>query len=468
VFEASDPYRLNLPPAGKRLAIKILRAPDPRGAFMSQLRQEFHQLQLLSHPNIVRAFDFDRDGTLAFFTMELLHGVHLNRVLQARGGVALHRAHAFAIIRDVGAAIAYAHSRGVAHGDVNPQNVLITLGGEVRLLGFGAAHKLSANAPASDFEQASVFSDTHKYASCEVFQGNRPDASDDLYSLSCLAYLLLKGKHPFSECTSIEARAERLRPRRPARLTYRQWLTLRAGLQTDRKKRPTDVQAWLDAMELGGAAKRLPSANQLLEPPADKPRRLRIAVAAALIAALLAGGYWLATNVEIPQLPPAAEPAAEVAATALAPPPTVPPVRQSLPQATAPRPPKTEAPPASVSAAHPAPVATRLEMAVDTIEVLPTDTAVHVSVRRKGSLRGDTSFTWWTESGAAKPGTDFSPVLPHVQRMQDGEASAVLTVPLVSTVRAQPKGFYIGIEAVDGGAQIGARALTQVTLPATN
>jgi len=82
VFEASDPYRLNQPPAGKRLALKVLRTPDPRGSFMSQLRQEFYSLQLLSHPNIVRAFDFDRDGTLAFFTMELLHGVHLRRVLR--------------------------------------------------------------------------------------------------------------------------------------------------------------------------------------------------------------------------------------------------------------------------------------------------------------------------------------------------------------------------------------------------
>ena len=107
-------------------------------------------------------------------------------------------------------------------------------------------------------------------------------------------------------------------------------------------------------------------------------------------------------------------------------------------------------------------------MVVDTLDALPTDTAVHVTVRRKGSLHGETSFTWWTESGTAKPGADFSPVLPHVQQMQDGESSVVLTVPLISTVRALPKGFYVGIEEVNGGAQIGARALTQITLPATN
>lgn len=107
-------------------------------------------------------------------------------------------------------------------------------------------------------------------------------------------------------------------------------------------------------------------------------------------------------------------------------------------------------------------------MVSDTLDVLPTDTAVHVTVRRKGNLHGVASFTWWTESGTAKPGTDFSPVLPHVQQMQDGESGAVLTVPLLSTLRAQPKGFYVGIESGEGGAQIGARALTQVTLPPTD
>jgi hypothetical protein len=130
--------------------------------------------------------------------------------------------------------------------------------------------------------------------------------------------------------------------------------------------------------------------------------------------------------------------------------------------------PKTESSPASAAAAHAAPIAARVEMVADTLDALPTDTVVHVTVRRKGSLRGETGFTWWTESGTAKPGTDFAPVLPHVEHMQDGEASVILTVRLIPMVRALSKGFYVGIEQADGGAQIGARALTQITLPATN
>jgi hypothetical protein len=107
-------------------------------------------------------------------------------------------------------------------------------------------------------------------------------------------------------------------------------------------------------------------------------------------------------------------------------------------------------------------------MAVDTLDASPTDTVVHVTVRRKGNLHGQTSFTWWTESGTAKPGIDFSPVLPHVEQMDDGQASVVLSVPLLATVRSQPRGFYVGIDEVEGGARVVARSLTQITLPPTN
>jgi hypothetical protein len=247
----------------------------------------------------------------------------------------------------------------------------------------------------------------------------------------------------------------------------------------------------------------LPGANDLVEAPAaDKPRRLHLLAAAAVIAALIGVGYWYSISSDTPTFPPlASEPAVED----LAPPPTTSSTLPTPPTATPPAmapgstAPTATAPQRQLSAAAPQPIAkptpvqaaprvaaatavpapaaaaataasgaTRVEIAVDTLDALPSDTVVHVTVRRKGSLHGATSFTWWTESGTAKPGTDFSPVLPHVEQMQDGESSAVLTVPLIATSRTQEKGFYVGIESTDGGAQIGARALTQITLLPSN
>ena len=518
IFEANDPLRLNMPPSGRRVAVKIVRSPDPRGTYMKQLRQEFHQLQLLTHPNIVRAFDFDRDGELAFFTMELLNGAHLNSVLRSRG-TPLQRTHALAIIRDVGGAITYAHSRGIAHGGINPQNIFITTRGEVRVLGFGSSHETAGSTTVPNFEQASPQVDAYRYASCEVLQGGRPDPTDDLYSLSCLAYLLLTGKHPFAESTSIEARAERRRPARHPSLSHRQWQTLRAGLRTDARKRPSDVQSWLKGLELDGAAQQLPPAKELADSAAGPQRRVwwAIAIAGVVIAALLVVGYELYTNrdrfglqsksaqptTQDVSAPPAAD-AQPLTKSAVTPPLQSPAAgvqgpggpAPSSPAAGGPPPPspagrlapapkttvKPAAPPtaataaptavaaaSALGAAHPAPAAAaKVEMAVDTLDASPTDTVINVTVRRKGNLHGQTSFTWWTESGTAKPGVDFSPVLPHVEQMDDGQASVVLSVPLRAAVRSQPKGFYVGIEEVDGGARIGARSLTQITLPPTN
>jgi hypothetical protein len=92
------------------------------------------------------------------------------------------------------------------------------------------------------------------------------------------------------------------------------------------------------------------------------------------------------------------------------------------------------------------------------------EASAQVSVHRKGSLRGETSFTWWTESGTAKPGVDFSAVMPQIAHIGDGKSSATLTVPLSNAPHAQPKSFYVVIDQTDGGAGLAGRTLTMVTL----
>src|ERR1700734_2994680 len=146
------------------------------------LQREFQHLQLLSHPNIVRVHEFDRDGDVAFFTMELLSGALLSHVLQTRNAVPLPRPYAWAVIRDVGAALAHAHSRGVIHGDINPQNIFITHDGELRVLDFSASHSLLADRRTG--ESALLLRSpvaTPGYASCQLLEGRPPDARDDLF-----------------------------------------------------------------------------------------------------------------------------------------------------------------------------------------------------------------------------------------------------------------------------------------------
>jgi eukaryotic-like serine/threonine-protein kinase len=482
VFQVLDEYRLEAP-GTQRLAVKVLHpAVAKRAELLAELRREFQSLQLLSHPNIIRVFDFDRDGPLVFFTMELLTGAPLSRILQARKLIPLERPRALTILRDVGAALAFAHTRGVVHGDLNLQNIFITGSGELRVMSFGASHKTRQSSQAPDHEMTLPYS-VSTYASCQVLEGERADARDDVFSLACIAYFLLSGAHPFPKSTAIEAREARLRLRRPANLSGRQWQALRSALRWERENRPADVQHWLRELDLRGAAKRLATFNDLVEPPAARESRSWLAASvAAGVAVLLFAVYWLASHRD---MLPSIDSTASIHAPAGPAPRTVnkakpPPVAAVLPSApvaapvavpasheapvAAPAPPPRAASPVAATAAAAPAGASKVELAADTLDVPAGQASAQVTVRRKGNLRGETSFTWWTESGTAKPGADFSAVVPQLAYVADGKSTVSLSIPLSIAPHAQSKSFYVVIDHSEGGATLGTRTLTMVTL----
>jgi hypothetical protein len=103
-------------------------------------------------------------------------------------------------------------------------------------------------------------------------------------------------------------------------------------------------------------------------------------------------------------------------------------------------------------------------LATDTVEVAAGDPSAQVTVHRKGNLHGSTSFTWWTESGTAKPGADFSAAVPQLAYIGDGQSTVALSIPVSNSRHAQSKSFYVVIDQSEGGAMLGARTLTMVTL----
>ncbi|MEP6883253.1 MAG: protein kinase [Gammaproteobacteria bacterium] len=501
VFEAVDEYRLDLFPAGQRIAIKVLhKAVAEREELLRELQREFGHLQSLSHPHIVRVHEFDRDGDIAFFTMELLSGALLSGVLNSRHSVALPRPQALAIIRDTGAALSYAHSRGIVHGDVNPQNIFLTDEGELRVLDFGAAHSIRRTGWSAQDEPPLAAVATLGYASCELLEGQPPDTRDDVFAFACVVYLLLSGKHPFPGCSAIEARQKRIYPHRPAGFTNSQWRVLRQGLSWNRERRPSDVQMWLDRLDMRGAVQRLPLLPQLMTSPSQRSNgALLAAVAVVLIVLLASGGYWVAANYDsqahtvsgwhipglvetgnpgtLPVQPsprgvtPNQEPAttpAHAAAPAPAPRVTSTPASAAASSPTPPSTVKTPAtvpPPGGVTSAlsHAVGVGPeRIEMA--TVDVPATETSAHITVRRRGSPRAPAGFTWWTESGTAKAGVDFVPVAPHTEIIDAGSYSVTLDVRMTNARRRLPKSFYVVIDQAESGAALGARTLTMVTL----
>jgi hypothetical protein len=583
VFAAIDQYRLDRSNGEQKVALKVLHTEViKRPRLFAELRREFQHLQSLSHPNIVRVHEFDRDGDLAFFTMEYLSGALLRRVLSAQESSTLYRPHALAIIRDVGAAVAHAHARGVVHGDLNPGNIFITDNGEVRVVDFGASHQLHRAPWISEFDnQQQIPVATLRYASCQLLEGEAADARDDVYALACIAYVLLTGDHPFQEQTALKARTMRLTPRRPSGLSRRQWGVLRAGLHFDRERRPPDMQAWLNRLDLHAAAASLPALPSLMTVRTRRRSGRRWTAAAAVTALIVACGWAATTNVDSIARAGAAvsagfksvlartvtsqwwdkglggrgkaEPVIEAPATpaptgdAATEPPLARPQSQTKPAiaarnpepsatvaprapvddaaapvsaGTAPavvgapaasRPPDVTAPPAAptppaTAASHAAaapltagtlpaaaaphaaaapstagvppnvatgqtgsPLRARIELVADNIDVAPAESMARVPVRRSRMLRGDASFSWWTESGTAKPGRDFVAVKTQVEHIENGKNTANLVIPIVvDPARRESRSFYVVIDQSSDTAAVGPRTLTMVTISGSN
>jgi serine/threonine protein kinase len=298
VFEAVDLDRVDLPQTSQKLAIKVLHtAVTMRPQLFAELRSEFQHLQSLSHPNIVRVHEFDRDGDTAFFTMELLLGTSLGQLIATQERGMLARPQALAIIRDVGAALVHAHSRGVVHGDINPHNIFITRDGDVRVLDFGASHKLKRGPWIAEFESRQPIAvATPGYASCQQLEGEVAEARDDVYAFACIIYMLLAGRHAFQGGTALDARTQHLTAPRPSGMATRQWRVLQEGLRFERDRRPSDVRDWLERLRLGAPTGRVPQ-SPALQPSLPGRSKFAILVAVGAVAiGLIVAAPWLKKN----------------------------------------------------------------------------------------------------------------------------------------------------------------------------
>jgi hypothetical protein len=95
------------------------------------------------------------------------------------------------------------------------------------------------------------------------------------------------------------------------------------------------------------------------------------------------------------------------------------------------------------------------------------DPAARILVRRTGNLHGDLTFSWWTESGTAKPGQDYASVTRHQETIEDGKNFVNLYVPVVAdSTRRQPKSFYVVIRDPPDATTLG-RNLVMVTIPSS-
>jgi len=187
---------------GRRVAIKLLHAElaeDPQ--FRVRFRREAQDAAKMTHPTIVRIFDAGEEavtGTdgaerlVPFIVMEHIDGELLSAVI-ARGPVPAEES--ARIVEQILTALEYSHRAGIVHRDIKPGNVMLTPGGQVKVMDFGIARAISDSA--ATIAETSGIVGTAQYFSPEQARGVAIDARSDLYSTGVVLFELLTGRAPF-------------------------------------------------------------------------------------------------------------------------------------------------------------------------------------------------------------------------------------------------------------------------------
>jgi len=240
----------------RSVAIKLL---PPELAFRSEIRSRFlreaEMAAQLSHPHIVPIYSVDEREGLVYFVMALVEGDNLGTRIQQRGPVPADEARR--ILREVGDALAYAHSQNTVHRDIKPDNILIDRAtGRTMVTDFGIARAVTEGAE-QKLTGTGIAIGTPAFMSPEQSAGDRDiDGRTDLYSLGIVAYQMLCGDLPFN-ATSTPALLVKHLSERPMPIEQRANVPpdLARAVMLCLEKNPEDrfpnARAFVQALETG-------------------------------------------------------------------------------------------------------------------------------------------------------------------------------------------------------------------------
>ncbi len=188
-------YKAQDPAIGRLIAVKTIRLGDlteesERERLRERLFREAQSAGILSHPGIVTIYDIAEEGGLAYIFMELVNGPPLDKMLRAQQTP--DKETLLSILRQVAAALDYAHKKGIVHRDIKPANIMVHEDGTAKVTDFGVAKIVS-----QQMTQAGTIMGTPSYMSPEQVQGGNISGRADQFSLAVIAYEVLTGEKPF-------------------------------------------------------------------------------------------------------------------------------------------------------------------------------------------------------------------------------------------------------------------------------
>ncbi len=181
------------------VAVKMLKEEFKDDAeFLRRFTREANAVLALSHENIVRAYGAGTHNGLPYLVMEYIEGHTLKDLIEKNGALPVRTA--IGITCQILDALSAAHSHGIIHRDVKPQNVIVTDKGRVKLADFGIARE--AKASTVTFSGQKVLGSVH-YISPEQAKGNIATEQSDLYSVGVCLYEMLTGTVPFEADSTV-------------------------------------------------------------------------------------------------------------------------------------------------------------------------------------------------------------------------------------------------------------------------
>jgi serine/threonine protein kinase len=436
VFRAQDLLR------GHAVGVKVLRSDccaDP--PTVRRLWHEFLQMQSLSHPGIVRVFEFDCDGNTQFMSMELIAG------LTVKDWMATPRSYpdALKLVASCCSALAHAHSVGVLHGDLKPTNVMVTADGTARLVDFGSASSLAAEVETATLTLAA----TPSYASPQILAGNSADQRDDIYSLACLTYSILSGgRHPFGGRPSFEHGRAKRAPSYARAIPPELFKVIERSLSVEPEGRAASAREFLNDLLDADRRHRTADAPRA----ADHITRRRFSFANALVGVLAVVGVVSLQLDRQRQLISAAKTATEL-----------------------PRRASTTAPqlPAGISGLaislpeihFPSRSAGLISFdAPTTVHVSTQQSLVAINVRRTPA-GGRASFVWRLKNVVGFLDLDQRDLAPRRVTFNEGQVVRTLFIPLIGSntrLTRRPGSFSVVLQRAAGGPALGRITRVQV------
>jgi tetratricopeptide (TPR) repeat protein/predicted Ser/Thr protein kinase/TolB-like protein len=182
----------------RQVALKVIRAEMAANPeILRRFKQELILARQITHRNVIRIFDLGQADGIKFITMEYIEGEDLQGVLRRKKK--LDPSEAVNIISQVCRALEVAHSEGVIHRDLKPQNVMMDKTGRAYVMDFGIARSMLT----SGMTQTGALIGTPDYMSPEQAKGLSLDARSDLFTVGIILYELLTGQTPFEADTTM-------------------------------------------------------------------------------------------------------------------------------------------------------------------------------------------------------------------------------------------------------------------------